>query len=78
MGEGERKRIFQADFLLSAEPDVGLSPTTRDHDLSRNQESALNRLSPPDVSGHALNTLVLVRWERPILDILFVVPSSIC
>ena len=28
----------EADFLLSREPDVGLAPGTRDHDLSQRQQ----------------------------------------
>lgn len=33
-GGEERERISQAGFRLSAEPDMGLIPQPRDHDLS--------------------------------------------
>ena len=45
--EGEREREFQAGFMLSVEPILGLDLMTRDHNLSQNQELTTQPTEPP-------------------------------
>ena len=46
-GEWQIERESQAGSTLSTEPDVGLIPQPRDHDLSQNQESDTQPTEPP-------------------------------
>ena len=45
--EREKERESQADSMLSAQPDMGLNPTTPDHNPSWNQESDTQLTEPP-------------------------------
>ena len=55
MGEGQREGDTESEAgsrlrAVSTELDVGLEPTTRDHDLSQSQ--MVNRLSHPGAPEH--------------------------
>ena len=70
-GKGQRERgregekEAQADSALSTEPDSGLNPRPRDHDLSKIKSPMLNWLNHP---GSPRSYILNIKFNNLILD----------